>query len=180
MSRNWRWYLLGYLFCLPMSLAGLVIGRLCYGATSWQWHDGVLGAVAGTHGDGTTRIWGKPNAQTLGWVVFYDSEEMRQIVNLRVHEYVHVGQAFVGSVFGLLLCPLLVMVLGWSPLVGLALGGFAGGLGFAILYGILFLYLLLKHRTGWYEAYRANPFEVQAYDLQDKFLEDPSKTPWGV
>jgi hypothetical protein len=167
-----------------MSLAAFVIGHVFYKARSWAWHDGVLSAIGGQAEDGSTLIWGKPNAQTLGWIVFYDSEDMRQEANLRVHEYVHVGQAFTGALLGLALCPLLVMVLGWSPLVGLLLGGFVGGLGFAMGYGLLFLYLLLKQGTGWYDAYRANPFEVQAYDLQDKFLADQSAgsdpRPWGV
>jgi hypothetical protein len=180
MSRLWRWYLLGYLFCLPMSLAAFVIGHLFYKAHSWAWMDGVLTCVGGTAEDGTTRIWGKPNAQTLGWIVFYDSETMRQEANLRVHENVHVAQAFIGSCVGVALTPLLFMAAGWSPLLGLVLGGFVGGLGFALLYGLLFLYLLLKMGTGWYNAYMANPFEVQAYSLQDKFLEGSSKRPWGA
>jgi hypothetical protein len=184
MSRLWRWILPCYLFTLPMTMAGWVISVLFYKASSWRWQDGILSCIGGTLPDGTTRIWGRPNAQTLGWIVIYDSEEHRQEVNLRVHEAVHVGQAFVGSLVGLAAVPWLFLVMGWSPVLGLVLGGFIGGLGFAGLYGILFLYLLLKYRTGWYNAYRANPFEVQAYDLQDKYLADVeagrNPKPWGA
>lgn len=175
MSRNWRWLLPAYLFCLPMTLAGFVICWFAYGARQWAWHDGILTCVAAPD-----RIWGRPNAQTLGWIVVYDTEQSRSWVDLRIHEAVHVAQSFAGSLLGLVLSPLLFLALGWSALWGLALGGFIGGLGFAALYGILFLYLLLKQGTGWYNAYRSNPFEVQAYDLQDKWIENPDKNTWGV
>ena len=180
MNRNWRWLLPAYIWCLPMTLAGFVIATVFYKARDWVWHDGVLTCVAGVGPDGSTRIWGKPNAQTLGWIVIYDTHENRLLTDLRVHEHVHVGQAFVGGLFGLVLTPLIFLAFGWSPLLGLVLGGFVGGLGFAALYGILFLYLLKKQGAGWYEAYKANPFEVQAYALQDRFLENTNAKPWGV
>jgi hypothetical protein len=163
-----------------MTLAGFLISWFAYGARNWLWHDGILTCVAGVSQDGSTRIWGKPNAQTLGWIVIFDTEENRHVVDLRVHEACHVVQSFAGSLLGFGLTPLLFLALGWSPLLGLLLGGFIGGLGFAALYGILFLYLLIKQGTGWYTAYRANPFEVQAYDLQDKWIEKPDKDTWGV
>lgn len=180
MSRNWRWVLPAYLFCLPMTIAGMVISILFYKARSWLWYDGVLTCVAGTHPDGTTRIWGKPNAQTLGWIQIYDTEEMRAEPNLRVHENVHVVQAFAGSLLGLAFAPLGCLLFGWNPLWGLALGGLVGGLGFAALYAILFFYFMFRDKSGWYEAYMANPFEIQAYNMQDTYLADTSKRPWGV
>lgn len=180
MSRNWRWLLPAYIWCLPMSIAGFVISLVFYKARNWHWHDGILTCVAGTSQDGTTLIWGKPNAQTLGWIVIYDTLDNRLMVDLRVHESVHVGQAFVGTIFGLVLTPILFATLGWSPLMGLCLGGFVGGLGFAALYGILFIYLLIRQGTGWYWAYRANPFEIQAYTIQDNYIENPGSKPWGV
>lgn len=162
-------------------MVGLVISVIWYKARSWVWYQGVLTCVAGAAPDGTTLIWGKPNAQTLGWIQIYDSEFMRQCTDLRVHENVHIVQAFAGSLVGLMLTPLLFMAAGWSPLLGLVLGGFIGGVGFALVYGILFLYLHLKlGKRDWYAAYRANPFEVQAYDLQDKYLANPDTKPWGV
>lgn len=166
-----------------MTLAGFVIATVCYKARNWVWYQGVLTCVAGTNPDGTTKIWGRPNAQTLGWIQIYDSEYMRGCPDLRVHENVHVVQAFAGSLLGLVFTPLLFMAAGWSPLLGLVLGGFVGGVGFALTYGILFVYLYLKlGNKDWYAAYRANPFEDQAYKLQDKYLENPdtSPKPWGV
>ncbi len=180
MNRNWRWILPAYVWTAPMTIAGFVIAWFFYGARQWAWHDGILTCVAGVSQDGTTRIWGKPNAQTLGWIQIYDTSENRLMTDLRVHESVHVVQAFAGSFVGLSLVPVGFALLGWSPFWGVILGGFVGGLGFAALYGILFIYLLIKQGTGWYWAYRANPFEVQAYDLQDKYIENPDKNTWGV
>lgn len=184
MNRLWRYLFPCYLFTVIMTGAGFAIANAFYRASSWQWRDGVLTCIAGTAPDGTTRIWGKPNAQTLGWIIIFDTAEMREMPDLRVHENVHVVQAFAGSLIGLVLVPLLFLVLGWSPLLGLALGGFVGGVGFALAYGILFLYLLWKQNAlgvkGWYYAYRANPFEEQAYRLQDKYLADTTKKPWGA
>lgn len=184
MNRIWRYFFPCYLFTIVMTMAGFVISRAFYRAHSWEWYDGVLTCIGGVYANGVTRIWGQPGAQTLGWIVIYASEEERQRSDLRVHENVHVVQAFAGSLIGLALTPLLFLALGWSPLLGLALGGFVGGVGFALAYGILFLYLYLRQNAsgveGWYWAYRANPFEVQAYRLQDEFLADPSKKPWGA
>lgn len=179
MSKFWRWLLPAYLWCLPMTLAGLIISRFVYKAHSYSWYQGVLTCIGGIAEDGTTRIWGKPNAQTLGWLVIYDSEVMRNEANLRVHEYVHVGQAFVCGLVGLTLTPI-AFALFDVPLLGLILGGFIGGLGFAGLYGILFLYLYHKQGGGdWYHAYMANPFEIQAYKLQDEYLKNPGNQ-WGA
>lgn len=169
MSRHWRWFLPGYLFLLPMSLAALVIYSLVYRAKSWKWYNGVLTCIGGD------RIWGHPNAQTLGWVEVYDTEASRQEIDIRVHEAVHIVQGFVGGVVGLIVMPFIL-----GPWWGLALGGLIGGLGFSALYGILFMYFLLTQKAGWYEAYMANPFEKQAYTIQDKYLRDTTKRPWGV
>lgn len=165
-----------------MTLVAFVIGLAFYRASSWMWHDGVLTAVAGTLPDGRTRIWGRPNAQTLGWIQFYDSEASRMGPDLRVHENVHVVQAFVGGIVGVVLFPLLCMAIGWSPITGLLLGGVLGSLLlFSGLYGVLFCYLYVKLGGGdWYWAYRANPFEAQAYALQDRYIADQTSRPWGV
>lgn len=179
MSRVWRYLFPCYLFTVVMTVAGLVIATVAYRARGWAWYDGVLGCVAGTHPDGTTRIWGQPNAQTLGWIVVYDSEAMRNEADLRVHEYAHVAQSFAGALVGLALCPLLFMAVGWSPLLGLTLGGFIGGLGFALLYGLLFLYLWARNGGNWFVAYWNIPFEVQAREVQDKYLRDGARA-WGV
>lgn len=181
MSRIWRYLYPCYLFAMLNTLAGIAIAKWFYKATSFRWYDGALTCVAGTFPDGTTRIWGKPNAQTLGWLVICDTAASRDEADLRVHEWTHVAQVFAGSLIGLALVPLLFTALGWSPLLGLALGGFVGAVGFAVAYGILFVYLWVKlQRADWYWAYRANPFEVQAYRVQDKYLADTTKKPWGA
>lgn len=180
MSKLWRWAWPLYVFCLPMTIAGFVISLVFYKARSWAWHDGILTCVAGQSQDGSTRIWGKPNAQTLGWIVICDTHENRMMPDLRVHEACHVVQAFCGALAGLFFTPLLFLAFGGSALWGLALGGFIGGLGFAALYAILFGYFLIKQKTGWYNAYMANPFEIQAYTIQDKYIENPTSKPWGV
>ena len=174
MNRNWRWFIVGYLWCLPMTLAGLVISKFIYKATDYRWYDGVLGCVAAPDS-----IWGRPNAQTLGWLVIYDTEDSRNLANLRVHEFCHIVQGFTGGLIGFLLSVVGLGLLGHLYL-GLILGGFIGGLGFAALYGILFIYLFIKLKTGWYWAYMANPFEIQAYKVQDEYLANPDTKPWGV
>lgn len=180
MSKYWRWLIPAYLWCLPMSMAGFVIAHVFYRAGSWKWYKGAFTCVAGTDANGETLIWGRPNAQTLGWIVIFDNGDHRNEPDLRVHEYTHIAQAFMGGVLGTLLMPLLFAVLGANPLWGLALGGVIGGLGFALLYGILFLYLLVTLKTEWYWAYRRNPFEVQAYNVQDAYLNNPDPNTWGV
>lgn len=181
MSNKWRWLLPCYLFTLPMSVAGLVLSVFKYKATSWLWHDGALTCIAGKHEDGTTLIYGQPMAQTLGWVVICDEESSRQLTDLRVHEYAHIVQAFYCSIIGLALTLPLFIVMKWSLFWGVVFGGLGGGLGFAALYAILFWYFLcLKGKANWYEAYRANPFEIQAYAVQDKYLANPDSRPWGV
>lgn len=140
---KWRWFLPGYLWSLPLTLIGFVL-CLVYRAHSFKWHEGVLTCLAGKLPDGRTRIWGRPGAQTHGWLVICADEGQRQRQDLRVHEYVHVKQAFVGGV-----------------LYGLA-------------YGLLFLVIWTTKGFGpWHDAYRANPFEVQAYAIGD------AKKGWG-
>lgn len=180
MSRKWRWFYPGYLWTIIMTMAGVLIAHFIYKSKSWKWYDGVLTCVAGMGPNGTL-IWGQPNAQTLGWVQIYDTEVNREEADLRVHENVHVVQAFAGSIVGVLGGITLSLCLGWSIWLGGLFGGFAGGLGFALLYAILFVYLYIKQGGGdWVTAYRANPFEDQAYTLQDIYYKDQTRKPWGA
>lgn len=180
MHRNWRWVLPCYLWTVPLTMVGVLIAHVFYKATSWRWRDGVLTCIGGLRPDGSTRIWGGPDAQTLGWLEMFASESLRNEDDLRVHETVHIVQAFVGALAGLAFVPVLFVAVGWSPLLGLVLGGFVGGLGFSALYGVLFLYLMVTRRQGWIDAYRQNPFEIQAYTLQDKYLANPTPYTWGA
>jgi hypothetical protein len=129
-----RWFLPGYLWALPHTLVGLLL-CLVYRAHAFSWHEGVLTCLGGLDNDGGTRIWGRPGAQTHGWLVIYADERQRSRTDLRVHEYQHVWQGFLGG-----------------PLYMLA-------------YGFTFLWNYLGHRElGWKAAYYKIPFEIQAYD----------------
>lgn len=188
MSRLWKYAYPCYLFCAPMSVIGFVIASVFYQARDWQMRDGVLTCIAGQFDNGVTRIWGRPNAQTLGWVQIYDNVENRDYPDLRVHENVHIVQAFVGGLVGAVLGVGVFAIAGWPLLCGALFGGLAGGAGFSVTYGVLFLYHWVKQGFGdWYFAYRANPFEVQAYKRQDEYIanqkslpEDRKTRPWGV
>lgn len=181
MNRAWRYALPCYLLTLPLTAIGFVIALVFYRARDWQWHDGVLTCAAGQLADGRTRIWGRPMAQTFGWLQIYDNDLSRLYADLRVHENVHVVQAFASSLLGVLAAPVVFALAGADPLWGLALGGFFGALGFGVAYGVLFFVFWAKQGFGdWYFAYRANPLEVQAYAHQDAYLTDQSTRPWGV
>ena len=84
MSRRWRYYIPGYLMALPHTIVGLALAVI-YRAHSWQWVDGRLECIGGTK-DGRTRIWGRPGAQTHGWLIVYASAAQQQREDLRVHE----------------------------------------------------------------------------------------------
>lgn len=135
MSPRWRWYLFGYLMALPHTLIGLVLA-LIYRSGSWRWASGCLECVGGTfveNGRTQTRIWGRPGAQTHGWLIIYASESLRTIKTLRAHERTHVVQGFVGG-------PLYVVAYVWCFLWLFAVGEF----------------------KNWRAAYEANPFEKHA------------------
>lgn len=88
---------LGYIWCSPLSLVGLLLSIL-YRPQSIRWHDGTIQLVAGTK-NGSTRLLGKPGAQSLGCVVWYASDELRNNARLAKHEKYHVYQSMVGSIF---------------------------------------------------------------------------------
>lgn len=136
MSRTWRWFVPGYLWSILNTLVGLVLA-LIYRCHSWRWSEGCLEAIGGKHADGTTRIFGRPAAQTHGWLILYSEDRWRGSRAIRVHERVHVVQAFVG---GPLFMLAYVACFAWS----FASQGF----------------------TDWWAAYRKNPFEGAAYERQ--------------
>jgi hypothetical protein len=146
MKFRW-WYYLLYPLALPHTLLGLLVA-LIYRPTSWRWSDGCIEAVAGD------RIWGKPGAQTWGFLIYYRSENARAYEALRVHERVHVFQGIVGSVF------------------------------FMLAYGAHFLwnYAFPKGWDGaprWYRAYRGICFEKQAYRFDGEFSQRKRPGAWG-
>ncbi len=189
MSKNWRWFLPGYVWCLPLTLGYLLLVVLpFYRPRKWKWKDGILTCLGGTfhteQGLLQTRIWGRPNGQTVGALQTYSSEAQRRIPSLRIHENTHTVQFFIGGVVGFVVTPVLWYALGWSPFWGLALGGFLGAIGAGLLYVLIFLWYLarLMKLIGrkealkqWKVAYRRNPFEMHAYRVQ----ENTTDRSWG-
>jgi len=132
-SPRWAYFVPGYLWSALNTLIGVLLCVLVYRATDWRWSRGCIECIGGD------RIFGKPGAQTWGAIVIYKDEYQRSRVDLRVHERVHVVQAFIGG-----------------PL-------------FMIAYGLTFLWFYLNDpKMGWKVAYYQIPFEVQAYRIGDK------------
>lgn len=141
--------LLGYLWSAPqLVLLGLPLAVI-YRAHSWRWSDGCLEAIGGE------RIWGRPGAQTHGWLIFYRDEQQRRHASLRVHERVHVLQAFVGG-----------------PL-------------YTVSYGLHWLWLFVLagpgdgHPPRWKRAYYEVWAERQAYRIQHEFTAGRRPDAWG-
>lgn len=76
----------GYLWSLPHSLLGLLMSAI-YWPRKWRWSDGCLEAIS-------ERIWGNPAGQSWGWIIYYSDEQIAAMTMIRVHERVHVKQAF--------------------------------------------------------------------------------------
>jgi hypothetical protein len=157
-------------------------------ARSWEWRDGVLTFIAGTKQDSdgwtVSRMIGNPGAQGWSWVVGYASETDRECADLRVHENTHVVQEFVCSLAGLCIVPVVYIILGGTALTGVLIAGPVGAAGFALLYGALFFYFYLTEQAdeepGWYDDYRRNPFERQAFQVQDEFIAGKRPGAWGA
>jgi len=139
MSPKWKWYLPGYILALPHTLVGILIALVFYRCHSWRWSDGCLECIGGTNSEGRSRIWGRPMAQTHGWLIISEDRYAQLDIDIRVHERVHVVQGFIGG-----------------PLYVLA-------------YGAHFLYTFARGGgKDWYATYAANPFERQAYATRRK------------
>lgn len=149
MSRNWRWFLIGYVWAFPLVLLFLPVVAAVYQAGSWKWHDGVLTCVAASNDDGSTKIWGSPQGQTWGWLTVFSSETARQRAELRVHERCHTVQAFI---FGIL----------WI-----------------VVYGGMFAFEYMRAPSkGWKAAYALVWFEVVAYARQALSMLDRPQPSW--
>jgi hypothetical protein len=142
MRFSW-WFLPGYLWSLPGTVLGLILA-VWYWPRQWRISEGCIEAVAGD------RIFGKPGAQTHGWLIYYRDEKARDRQGLRVHERVHVVQGFVGGVF------------------------------YMLAYGLHFLWNFAKNRfRDWDSAYRAIWAEKQAYRIQAEFNQGKRPDAWG-
>lgn len=167
MSPAWRFvlYFGGYLMLLPATLVGLTLALTVYGGHAFRWHEGALMCVAELKADGhTSKIWGNPGAQTLGWLVIGASEAELERVDLRVHELAHVAQALACALGGLVVYPVVHVVLGGEALTSAFVAPFSGGLVFAVTYGVLFgVPFALQGFRRWHDAYMKNPLEKHAY-----------------
>lgn len=171
MHKNWRWNLHGHLSLLPFTIGYALFCFVVYGARSWGFRSGVLIAIGGTRKDGSTRIWGNPGAQTIGTMTVFASTQEEAREDLHVHENCHVVEAQLFALGGAILTPVLFAALDWSPLLGIALGGFVGALAYTLAYGVCFLALWIAAGFGpWHESYRKNPFESLAYARQAAWL----------
>lgn len=180
MSRAWRWALPCYLFAIVNTLLGFAYAVVVARARSWDWRYGVLTFVAGRKDDGTGRMWGNPGGQGWSWIVGFASEEHRNRDDLRVHEYTHVVQGFLFGLGGAVLTPVLFAALGWSPALGMAIGGPIGCALFGVCYGACFLWFYTAQGfSDWRTAYRRNPFEVHAYRVQAEHLAGKRAKAWG-
>ncbi len=171
MSRAWRYVLIagGYVMLAPVTLVGLLLALTVYHAHSFRFHEGVLVCVGGEHPDGSTRIWGKPGAQTLGWLTIGASEDELARKDLRVHEFTHVADALamalIWAAIGLPLWAWTDIPTAWGVLETVL----GGGLLFALAYGVLFLVpFAFQGFKDWHTAYHKNPFEKHAYAVGDK------------
>jgi hypothetical protein len=172
MSKWWKWNLHGHASLAPFTLAYAVFCFIVYGARSWGVRSGVVVAIGDVNDKGVTRIWGRPGAQTIGACQCYADSTQINRVDLHVHENCHVVQAMAGALLGQALVPLACVALDWNALLGCALGGPIGAAGYALAYGICFLVpFAAQGFARWHDAYRKNPFEVQAYARQARWLE---------
>ena len=141
--------LLGYLWALPHTIVGLFL-CIPYLPKKVRWSEGCLEFIAGRKKNGRTRIWGRPGAQTHGWVIFYASESAWNRKNLRVHERVHTLHALIGG-----------------PL-------------YALAYGIHFAWLWSRSGFGpWKASYYKIWFEQKAHAKQSDYILGFCPNAWG-
>lgn len=138
---------LGYVWSSPLTLIGLLI-TLIYFPRSIRWSRGCIEIIP---------LWilGNPGAQSWGWLIFYCDKSAAENAGLRVHERVHVEQAFIGGVF------------------------------FALAYAIHWLWLfafpprLPRDTPRWFRAYQAVYWEWPARRIQHEYLHGLRPNAWG-
>jgi hypothetical protein len=147
---------LGYVWSALNTLIGLMLAVVVYRAHDFRWNEGCLEAIGGTFqrdGKTITRIWGRPGAQTHGWFTIYASVEHRAKRPLRVHERVHVTQAFV-------LGPLFLVAYPGHFIIEWARKGF--------------------RPSRWRDAYLRIWAERIAYRIQDEYRRGLRPNAWGA
>ena len=150
--------ILGYIWALPHTVVGVLLSIFVYRAWGWHWNDGCLVAFGGTFergGKEVTRIWGRPAAQTHGFLILYATQKLQGKAWLRIHERVHVEQALIGGPF--------------YPL--------AYGLHF--LWNYTFDSVGKYNRPRWKRAYYRIWFEKRAYKYHKEFQKGKHPDAWG-
>lgn len=170
MSRNWRWLLvLGYPLLIVNLLVAVLYAFVWCRAYSWKFHEGCLTFIS------KRTMFGHPGGQGWSPIIGFASEEQRNRADLRVHEYGHVVQEMLFSLLGPGLA-LILLQLGVSPFWA-TVSLFSGGPLFAVTYGLSYAYQYVKYKQ-WHDAYKHILFEVQAYEIQDKYRQAPDDA-WG-
>lgn len=170
MSRNWRWLLvLGYPLLIVNLLVAVLYAAIWCRAYSWKFHEGCLTFLS------KRTMFGHPGGQGWSPIIGFADEGQRQRADLRVHEYSHVVQemwfALVGLVAGLIVLQVTASPV-WTTVCLLS-----GGPLFAVAYGLSYAYQYVKYKQ-WHDAYKHILFEVQAYEIQDKYRQAPDDA-WG-
>lgn len=104
---------IGYITALPHTIIGFLM-CLYYRPHSWKFSHGCIESIVPEN-----RLIGNPGAQTWGYLIFYRDERARNWNPLRVHERVHVKQAFCLSVIYPILwllhfCVLFIIIRDWK------------------------------------------------------------------
>lgn len=183
MHRSWRYFLIGQLWCLPITLGYLLFVLVFYRAWHFRFHDGVLTCIAGSfdriskHGgwETVTRIWGRPAAQTVGTLCVFANEEERARGDLRVHEFTHIAETYLCGFAAFAVVPPIFVSLGWSPwIVGLS-AGTIGVLVYCLAYLVIFLGFYFTRqkdeKEGWDDDYRRNWLERWAFENEFEYRE---------
>lgn len=140
MREFWKWYLPGYILCLPGTLIGVLLALAYYHPKEIKFRDGCIECISRR-----TIIGGKwVGAQTWGHVIFYRDARMQSWDELSVHERTHVVQAMVLS----------------YPLYALLYG-----LHYVLLYGFGGLSWKAAYREVWAERHAYSVQEKFSYDL---------------
>ena len=153
MSRNWRWFIPGYILAMPQTLLLGLPFLFWYLPKKFSVIDGTLCFVSSRK-----HLVGGPwvGAQTHGLFKIFRDEAQMDSDSLHVHENVHVVQA-----------------MQWGPFYALSYG-----LHFVWLY--LWPRLSRKPTVPTInEAYRNIMWEKRAYGIQEKFDRGELESAWG-
>jgi hypothetical protein len=178
----------GYIAMLPYMAISLLVTLPFYGIRKIRWSEGCIEIIAKQKVNGDTRIFGNPEAQTLGFLIAHASERQWSNLRLRVHERRHVVQGSAFSMLTFILLPLAIWLgcmLGdawWESGIRALL--LVVGIGaWPIAYGMASLVSRIKYGF-WYvdpddRWTKGNVFENRAYTYDRDFLDGKHPGAWG-